>query len=90
MKLKKGFVKTKLLDNYVIVPTGEAADSPQANSSILKLNETASRIWDYISAGKTTEEICDIMTAEFNVSRDKVKEDIAKVINMMKSMDAFK
>lgn len=89
MKVKQGFVKTKLADNYVVVPTGRAAHSEKSHDAILKLNETASVIWDNVCDGLSQDEIARIMMQEYAVSYEKALEDVKKVFDTMKEMECF-
>lgn len=89
MKVKQGFVKSILADNYVVVPTGDAAKSEKSQNAILKLNETASVIWDYVCDGLSQDEIASKLIQEYDVSYEKAFEDVKKVFDTMKEMECF-
>lgn len=86
MKIKEGFVKKPIMDDIVVVPTGQAAENFEG---LIKLNETASLIWDEIDAGKDVEQIIETMTEKYDVSYDEAKEDVNTIIDQMKEKGFF-
>lgn len=82
MKIKKGFVKRKIGDKYLVITTGEL--SKKCNKFI-ELNSTSSMIWDLIEEGKNPDEIAISLTKTFNVDYNKAKEDTDKIIHLMNS-----
>ena len=89
MKVKQGFVKNKLADNYVVVATGDAAASSKSQDLIIKLNETASIIWDYVCQGLSHDEIVNVLTHDYDVTEEKASKDVSEVISAMHDIDAF-
>ena len=80
MKIKQGFIKRKIKDKFVVVAIGEAR---KINKNFIELNSTASLIWDYISEGKTAEEIAKELVKEFNIELEKALADVNGVINTL-------
>lgn len=73
MKINENFMLREFADEYIVVPTGEAA--AQFNGMI-NLTETAVFIWKEIQAGKTREEIVSDMLKEFNVDTEIAARDV--------------
>lgn len=90
MRVKSGFVKNKMADANIVVPTGEAAKSDAAQGMIIKMNDTASEIWDYVCQGVDAEEIANILTSEYDINYDKAVSEVEKVISTMWDIDAFR
>ena len=86
MKIKEGFVKKPIMDEIVVVPTGAASEKFEG---LIKLNETASFIWDEVEAGKTVDEIVAEMTERYDVDQDIAKADLLEVIEQMKEKGFF-
>lgn len=80
MKIKKGFVKRKIGDDYLVVTVGELS---KTNGIMITLNETSSDIWDMVEKGYTKEKIAEELTKLYNVSLEKAALDTEKVINLM-------
>lgn len=85
MKIKKGFVKRKIGDNYLVVSTKRAS----AQSMFIELNETSSYIWDLILKGYDVDKIAESLSKNYSVSFEKAKSDTEKLIENMKSAGIF-
>ncbi len=85
MKIKKGFVKRKIGDKYLVVLTKKAGK----NSMFIELNETSSFIWDLISKGYDVEKIASELSKRYSISPEKAKEDTLKLISSMKDANVL-
>jgi hypothetical protein len=64
----------------LIVPvTGRVGDL----DSIYTLNEAGSRIWQLINAQTPVGEIIELMSLEYDVSREEVEQDVIELINSL-------
>lgn len=86
MKIKEGFIKKPLMNEVVVVPTGAAAEN---FSGMVKLNQTASLVWDLVDEGKTAEEIADVLTSKFSVSKEEALADVESIIKQMTDAGFF-
>ena len=86
MKIKKGFMKRKIGEKYLVVATG--ALSREANMFI-ELNETSADIWDRIAAGCTAEETAQRLSDKYDVSYDKALADVKKQLAAMEDAGIF-
>lgn len=82
MKIKEGYVIRQVMGNYVVIATGEESRNFHG---MIKLNETAANIWNYISEGKNRDEIVAAMLAEYEVEEQKLGQDIDKTIEILVS-----
>ena len=64
MKIIEGMVLTPVGNDWVAVPTGEAAD---ALHGVVRLNKTGKVVWDGLTEGKTKEQIVASLTERFEV-----------------------
>lgn len=80
MKIKKGFVKCKATDHWVVVSTGELS---KTFSAMIQLNDTASEIWDGIEKGLSAEEITSLFVSEYGISEEKARESVDRIIVQM-------
>lgn len=78
MKIKQGFVKRKIKDKFLVVAVGQARKEYR---NFIELNQTASLIWDYISVGKTSEEIAEEFVKEYKIDFDNALADINEIIH---------
>ena len=80
MRIKQGFIKRKIRDKFIVIAIGQARKDYR---NIIELNSTSSLIWDYISIGKTAQEIADEFVKEFDISYDKALLDVNKIISVL-------
>ena len=80
IKLKKGLKLRKLGSKYMIVDSADGSDNLR---TVYSLNETAAWIWRNVEKGEhtTPENLASLMCEEYDVSREKVLEDIAKQLS---------
>ena len=50
-----------------------------ANGTYFGLDPVGTRIWELMGEGMTLAEICDVMMNEFEVSRDVIERDVARL-----------
>lgn len=86
MRIKDGFIKKQILDDMVVVATGEAGKDFEG---LVRLNETASFIWDEVSLGKSLDEITKDMVDRYEVDEDQARQDASGVIEEMKKNGFF-
>lgn len=86
MKIKEGFVKRIVMDKTVIVPTGEAGKTIKG---MIKLNNTASLIWDSIEEGLTEEETAKKICEKYDITEEKALADVQKIVQQMKDVGVF-
>ncbi len=80
MKIKDGFVIRKVMDNNVVIALGEAS---RDFHGMLKLNDTAAEIWEYIAEGKDVDGIVACMLEKYEVEEAKLREDVEKIIKSL-------
>ncbi len=80
MKIKKGYVKIKSIDGWVVAVVGEES---KKNKIMLELNDTASEIWDFLAKGISTEAIADALCEKYTLSKEHAQKSVANVINTL-------
>lgn len=81
MLLKKGFMLKKILDDYIVVPTG---DNIVDFSVAVSLNETGAFLWKQLESEKTFEELVNALSDEYGVSPEDVCDDVSEFIGLLK------
>lgn len=81
MKIKKGYIKRKIDDAYLVVATIEADRS----DLMIELNETSSDIWDFIDKGYSIEEIVGKISELYGITNQKANKAVQMVIKNMKN-----
>lgn len=71
----------KILDDYVVVPTG---DNIVDFAVAVSLNETGAFLWDQLKEDKTPEQLADALAAEYDVTADEVLADVDDFVNLLK------
>ena len=80
MKIKEGYVIRKVMGNNVVIATGEASRNFHG---MIKLNDNAREIWEYISEGLCEDEICARMTGKYEIDVETVKSDVRKTLDAL-------
>lgn len=86
MRIREGFIKKPIMDEIVVVPTGEASETFEG---MIKLNETGSLIWDLVSEGKSLDEIAKHMADKYDVDFEEAKSDAKEIIDQMTDQGFF-
>ena len=86
MKIKKGFMKRKIGDKYLVVTTGALS---RTDNMFIELNETASDIWDMLDKGYDRDKIIEKLSKKYDVSEERVKGDVEKLIKSMQDAGIF-
>ncbi len=78
IRARDGFVIHKMMDNYMIIAVGEAAESFH---SIIETNETGAFYWEMIEKGTTLEALIKAATERFeDLDEATAKKDIAEFL----------
>jgi hypothetical protein len=82
-KLKSRFVSREVDKELIFVPlTGNIAKM----NEMFTLNETAKLIWENMDKVDSEEALTDLITAEFEVSRELASTDVATFIKHLETM----
>jgi len=82
MLLKQGFMLKKILDDYIVVPTG---NNIVDFSVAVSLNETGAFLWKQLESEKTFDELVDALSGEYEVTPDDVKGDVSEFLELLKT-----
>ncbi len=80
MKIKQGFVLRRVLDEAIVVASGEAS---KTFHGMIKLNDSAADIWQWISEGKEVGEIAGLLSEKYEISLEKATVDTEAMIKSM-------
>ena len=82
MKIRKGFVLEKVGDSYLCCAVGKLA---REFSGFVRLNETGAFLWEILESAEVSEdELVSKMTAEYDISEEIARRDIAVFLNNLK------
>lgn len=73
MKAKDGFVLRTIVDEYMIMPTGE--NISHFDGTVV-LNEVSAFLWEKLQKEITKEELLEALLAEYDVPRDVAEKDL--------------
>lgn len=82
MLLKKGFILKKILDDYMVVPTG---DNIIDFSVAVSLNETGAFLWKQLESEKTHEDLVLALSSEYGVLPENVDSDVSEFVELLKT-----
>ena len=78
MVAKKGFVLRNVLDEYLLMPTGDILQNSQG---MIILNEVSADIWKIIEKPCDVEDIIHSMLEIYDVSEDQLRHDVLETLN---------
>ena len=86
MKINNNFMLKKVAGEYMIIPTG---NNNVNFSKIFNINETGAFIFEKLKDGKNKEEVLELMSKEYNASKDVLKNDIDEFIDELKKRGIY-
>ena len=81
MKIKKGFLKRKIGEKFLVIST----EKVNGNNMFIELNDTSSDIWDMLEKGYDTDKIAQKLAKKYNVSQEKALADTQSLLSQMKA-----
>ena len=82
MKIKNGFVLRNLLDEYVVMPTGQ--NITEFDGTIV-LNEVAAFVWSKMAEPVTRNELVEYILSEYEIDRATAERDLDALIDRLNS-----
>ena len=79
-QVAEGFVHRQVAGNDVLISVG--ANVANFNGYIT-LNPTASFLWNALTQPRTADELTDLLTEEFDVSKETAQKDVAVFLDML-------
>ncbi|MDD7675976.1 MAG: PqqD family protein [Eubacteriales bacterium] len=82
MKIKQGFILSKIGNDTVAIATGELS---RTFSGVIMLNGTGVFLWERLQQDTTREQLVADMLEHYDVSRAEATEDINTFIEQLKA-----
>lgn len=86
MKIKKGFLVSRVGGENIVIATGELS---KTFKSMITLNDSGKFIWDMLEKGTDLEGIVKAMTEEYEVSGDAARESAQSFIDTLEKAGAL-
>ena len=86
MKIKEGFILRKVGCQYVVAATGKASEH---FNGMLRLNESGAFAFRLLQEGVTEDDLAARLMAEYDVSEETVRRDMASFLSALKEADAL-
>ena len=84
MIIKKELIKREIAGDTILVPVGQTV---LESNGLFMLNELGAFIWDLLPGMESEEEICNAVLAEYDVSSETVKKDVADFLHKLREME---
>jgi DNA-binding CsgD family transcriptional regulator len=68
----------------MLVPTGENA---LEHNGLFVLTPTGAEMWDYLAEGKSLDELVAIMSEDYDVDEDVIRNDAENLIQKLRALD---
>lgn len=85
--IKGTFVLRQIAGEYLAVPISSNAND---DANIVILNPVSQIIWGKLESGATFEEILDVVTTEFDVSKEEASADIKEFLDGLEESGLLK
>lgn len=79
MRIKDGFILREVAGTFVIISAGDDLDF----KGVITVNEVGALIWRGVEAGKSKDEIIDIILSEYDVERDIASVDCDEFLQQL-------
>lgn len=86
MKIKSGYLIREIAGAYVVVPAGEQVSE---FNGLMTLNETAAFIWKILVDGADEDKLVSSLLEEYDIDETTARNDVKKVIELLKSYNVF-
>ena len=86
MKAKPGFVLRNVVDEYILMPTGD--NIGKFNGTVL-LNEVSAFIWEKLQNPMAKEDLLKAILDEFEVDRATASRDLDVLLETLKGFDVI-
>ena len=80
MRIKDGFIKSKLGEECVVVPVGAQTVDFRG---LITLNETGEFIWEFLSEDKSLDDIVSALTAEYDIDAETARKDAQDFVKIL-------
>lgn len=80
MKIKEGFVLRRVLDEAIVIATGEMSKNFHG---MVKLNDSGADIWEWISEGNDEKTVAKKLAEKYELSEEKAIADTKAMISQM-------
>jgi len=84
MKINENYIVKNIVDETIIIPTGEAA---QYFNGLISTNEVAAFIWENIEKCNTVDEMVELVYSEFDADYEIIKNDVQGFLNTLKEVN---
>ena len=81
MKIKEGFILRDIVDEYVVMPTGQ---NITAFDGAIVLNDVAAFVWGKLSEPVSRDELVDYILSEYDIDRATAERDLDELIAKLK------
>lgn len=83
MKIKEGFIVKKIMDDYIVVPTG---DNIVDFAVVVSLNESGAFLWEQLKSGGTEETLVSALMQEYEgLDRATAEADVSEFLELLKT-----
>lgn len=83
MRIKEGFLVRKIIDDYIVVPTG---DNIVDFAATISLNESGAFLWNTLQNDCSEEDLIRALMQEYEgVDEETAKEDVLEFVALLKA-----
>ena len=84
MEIKKRFIERNIMDEWVLVPIG---DAQERYNGILTMNESAHSMWLALPAATDAQDIATTIAEEYDVTVEEALEDVREFLSRLEKLN---
>ncbi len=84
MKAKSGFILRNIVEEYIVIPTGDTINEFKGT---LLLNELSAFIWEKLQAPVTRDELLAAILNEYDVEEQQAAADLDALLEKLRGYD---
>ena len=86
MKIVDGFVLRKIMDRWMVVPTGSAMSRA---SGMLSLNESSALLWEALGESRDEDSLVELLCEHYLIDRETAQSDVKKFLQRLEELGAL-
>ena len=83
MKIADGFLLRKIIDRWMVVPTGSAT---ARTGGMLSLNESSALLWEALEKGCNEEDLTTLLCEQYRTDRETALADVRKFLQKLENL----
>ena len=86
MRIKNGFLLRRIMDRWIVVPTGSAT---ARSGGMLSLNESSAVLWEALKEGSNEKSLTVLLCEKYDTDQETAQSDVCKFLQKLDELGAL-